>query len=175
MFAGLASGERPAAVTLVGVAVALVAVVVVSRTGNDPGGGSASGLGMAIGAGCGFGLFFTLLFPVRHDGLWPLVIVRLTALAIVLVAAVGTRQLALPPLPVWRWAVPAGLFEASAHLCYLTAARSGLLAVVAVLTSLYPVSTVVLARLVLRERFGIAQLVGLGLAIVGVTLIGIAG
>jgi drug/metabolite transporter (DMT)-like permease len=120
-------------------------------------------------------MFFVLLFPVRDDGVAPLLVVRLTTCLIVLVAAAWSGQLALPPLRIWPAATAGGLLEVTAHLCYLAAVRHGMLALVAVLSSLYPVSTVLLARVVLRERFGGAQVVGLGLAMVGVTLIGLTG
>ena len=84
------------------------------------------------------------------------------------------REFALPPRRLWPAAVVAGLLEATAHLCYLTAVGRGMLALVAVLSSLYPASTVLLARGPLRERFASAQVLGLGLAVVGITLIGLA-
>ena len=172
---GLALGERPAVAALAGVALALAAVVVVSRSPGGLGGPLTAGLALAVGAGCGFGMFFTLLYPVRHAGLWPLVVVRLSTCVIVLSAAAVSRQLALPPRRTVPWAAFAGLLEAVAHLCYLTAVRSGMLAVVAVLSSLYPVSTVLLARIILRERLAGVQLAGLGLAVLGIALIGFAG
>jgi uncharacterized membrane protein len=172
---GLVLGERPAAAALLGVALALVAVGIVSRTPGAGGGDLATGLGLAVCAGVGFGMFFVLLFPVRNAGVAPLLVVRLTTCLVVLVAAAWSGQLALPPRRIWPAAAAGGLLEVTAHLCYLAAVRHGMLALVAVLSSLYPVSTVLLARIVLRERFGGAQVVGLGLAMLGVTLIGLTG
>ncbi len=172
---GLALGERPPAAALLGAAVALAAVGAVSRTSGTSDGRLAAGLVLAVGAGIGFGMFFTLLFPVRDEGVAPLLVVRLVTCLVVLIAAGSRRQLALPPRRWWGVAVVAGLLEVTAHLCYLLAVRHGMLALVAVLSSLYPASTVLLARLVLRERFAGAQVVGLGLAVLGATMIGLAG
>jgi uncharacterized membrane protein len=172
---GLALGERPAAAALIGVAMALGAVGAVSRAPGHSDGRFATGLLLAVGAGVGFGMFFTLLFPVRDEGVAPLLVVRLTTCAVVFAAAAVGRQLVLPPRRLWGVAAVAGLLEVLAHLCYLAAVRHGLLALVAVLSSLYPASTVLLARVVLREKFAGAQVVGLGLAVLGVTLIGLAG
>jgi drug/metabolite transporter (DMT)-like permease len=65
----------------------------------------------------------------------------------------------------------AGLLDVAANLLYLLATREGLLSLVAVLTSLYPASTVVLARFVLNERLVPTQLAGLALAAAGVVMI----
>jgi drug/metabolite transporter (DMT)-like permease len=70
--------------------------------------------------------------------------------------------------------VGAGLLDVTANALYLLAVREGLLSLVAVLSSLYPAATVVLARVVLHERLKPAQLAGLGLGLAGVTLIATA-
>lgn len=173
--AGLIVGERPGILALLGVGLALAAIVAVSTT-SGPGSGAPvwAGLLLAVGAGCGFGLFFLLLFPIRADGLWPLVASRCSMVLIVGVVAVGTRRLTPPPRSVWPLGVGMGLAEVSAHLLYLQALDGGLLALVAVLTSLYPVSTVLLARVVLHERFGAGQLGGLVLAVGAATLIALS-
>jgi uncharacterized membrane protein len=68
----------------------------------------------------------------------------------------------------------AGIIDVAANMFYLAASREGLLSIVAVLTSLYPASTVVLARTFLGERLARPQVGGLGLAVVGVVLIALA-
>lgn len=181
---GLASGERPPIVALAGVLVALAAVVLVA--GFDPGeavedeGGEARAFGggrlapgavEALIAGVAFGGFFVLLDGAGDGtGLWPLVAGRTASLTILtvlvlarherVVAAAGTR------LPI----AAAGVLDVAANLLYLLATREGLLSIVAVLTSLYPASTILLARIVLGERMGRLQVTGLGLAVAGVVM-----
>jgi drug/metabolite transporter (DMT)-like permease len=70
--------------------------------------------------------------------------------------------------------VAAGLFDSLANLFFLLAARAGSLTVASVLTALYPVGTILLARLVLRERIATSQTFGIGLAIAGCMLLAIA-
>ncbi|HEX2057453.1 MAG TPA: DMT family transporter [Actinomycetota bacterium] len=173
---GLATGERPSALALTGVLVALVAVLLVA--GFDPseattqrGGRLAAGVPEALGAGVAFGAFFILLDGAGDDtGMWPLVGGRTASLAVLAIlvllrrerisAAPGTR------VPI----VAAGLLDVAANLLYLLSTREGLLSIVAVLTSLYPASTILLARIVLGERMGRLQVAGLGLAGAGVVM-----
>ena len=70
----------------------------------------------------------------------------------------------VPPRPAWAAVVGAGVLDVTANAAYLAATRTGLLSVVAVVSSLYPASTVVLARLVLGERLHRLQIVGLVMA-----------
>ena len=177
---GLAAGERPPVVALAGVVVALVAVVLVA--GFQPGeavadapaaraGRLAPGVAEALIAGVAFGAFFILLDEAGDaTGLWPLVGGRTASLTIlaVLVLARGERVAAAPDtrLPI----VAAGALDVAANLLYLLATREGLLSIVAVLTSLYPASTILLARIVLGERMGRLQVAGLGLAVAGVVM-----
>ncbi|HEV2766444.1 MAG TPA: EamA family transporter [Acidimicrobiales bacterium] len=174
---GLASGERPAVVSLVGIVVALVAVALVAG-GAPPGAAAAVArhsrrpLGLAIGAGAAFGVLFILLAGTRADaGLSPLVAARVASLAILAVAVLAMR----PPLRVAPGSgaavAGAGLLDMAANVLFLLAVRRGLLSLVAVLASLYPAATSVLARTVLGERLGRLQVGGLGLALVGLVLI----
>lgn len=177
---GLASGERPEAVALAGVVVALLAVLLVAGFEPSAAAGShtgrlAPGVADAVVAGLAFGLFFVLLDGAGDDtGLWPLVggrtasLTVLTVLVLVrrerIVAAPGTR------LPI----VAAGVLDVAANLLYLLSTREGLLSIVAVLTSMYPASTILLARIVLGERMGRLQLAGLALAVAGVAMMTVA-
>lgn len=178
---GLATGERPSATSLAGVAVALGAVALVSLSG-EPGrveaaehrgaAALASGALPAIGAGLAFATFFILL--KRADpgsGLWPLAGSRMSSLIVVGAAAAVTRTSLRPAPGTGRGIAAAGVLDVIANVFYLLATRLGLLSLVVVLTSLYPVSTVVLARLVLRERLGLPRLAGLAAAAVGIALI----
>ncbi len=166
--AGFAKGERPGALVLVGMVAAVIAIVLVSAEG----GGSyrpsdQRGVLLALGAGFGFGLFFVALSYTRDDsGMWPLVGARLASVTVVgLLVLVGRVDAAIPKGPGRRLTVGAGLLDVTANALYLLAIREGLLSVVSVLAALYPVSTVVLAHLVLRERYARLQQVGILVAI----------
>lgn len=174
---GLITGERPGVLALAGVMVALAAVGLISSSPattelvtRADAGRLPPGVGLALGAGVAFGAFFILLDQGGDDsGLWPLVGARISSVATIAVALLATKgferpqRSALPPI------AGAGLLDVAANLFFLLATRRGLLSIVAVLTSMYPAATVVLARVVLDERFHRTQLLGLGLAALGVT------
>ncbi len=171
---GLALGERLGAAAVTGIALALVAVVLVAAEGGAPTAAAVrgAGLGPALVAGAAFGLFFVLLDqPGDSSGLWPLVSARLASLTLVLVLAAGTRSVVVVPRAALPLAAIAGVLDMAANALFLLAAREGLLAVAGVLASLYPVSTVLLAQAVLRERLTGVQLAGLLIAAIAVTLI----
>jgi drug/metabolite transporter (DMT)-like permease len=173
--AGLAMGERPSALALTGVVVALLAIVLVSREeapAAAPRGPVTAAVRTALLAGVAFGLFFVLLGRTGDDaGLWPLVAARGGSIA--LLAVIG--QVAGEPLRVPRAALggvlAAGILDMTANVLYLLAVREGLLSLVAVLSSLYPASTVLLATVVLRERLHPVQRTGLAAAAAAVALI----
>jgi drug/metabolite transporter (DMT)-like permease len=174
---GLVSGERPGALAMIGAVVALVAVGFVSSTGS----GNEAGLKRVLGdpgvvdalrAGMCFGLFFIFLSYAPDDSsLWPLAGARFASVLLFVVVAIVTRtRISIPPGSFGMIAA-AGLLDVAANLLYLLATREGLLSLVAVLTSLYPASTVLLARVVLNERLVRTQMAGLAMAAVGVILI----
>ena len=174
--AGLALGESLSGVAALGVGLALVAVVLISREADEtvdgarvPRGADVRGLGVALLAGSAFGVFFVLLDQAPADaGAWPALWGRLGALALVVVAAAATGRLGPPPL---RWALVAVLsssLDFAANVFFLLATREGQLVEVAVVAGLYPAGTVLLARVVLREHLAGWQLAGLALAAVGV-------
>jgi uncharacterized membrane protein len=178
---GLLQGERPGPFALVGVVLAIVAVGLISRTGDEVVDGSHAAapsdarpyLLLAIVAGVSFGGVFVLLAETGDDaGFWPLVAGRLTSITLLTIGGLAAKQSFRPGgraalLPI----AAAGVLDMAANAIYLLAARRGLIALVAVLSSLYPASTVLLARLVLKERLLGLQVAGLGLAAAGVTLI----
>lgn len=180
---GVVTGDSPTLLAWSGVLLALVAIVLVSRepTGDATVAGATPRLGLrtpgvreAIGAGLGFGIIFVMLDRTSEAaGLWPLVPMKLTS--IVLLAGFGLlagREL-VPPRIVWPFVLTVGVLDNAANVAYLLATRRGLLALVAVVSALYPVGTVVLARLVLDERLARHQLGGLALAGVAVALISV--
>jgi drug/metabolite transporter (DMT)-like permease len=181
---GLAAGERPSAVALVGVAVALVAVALISgapthedHPADAPDPPILGVIGPAAVSGLAFGAIFVLLGQASdHAGLWPLVVARPVAAAISVAAAlvlarragVGASSRIVAPAAAWPYVVGAGVLDVSANGLYLAATNRGLLSIVAVLSSLYPAATVIGARVVLGERLHRLQLAGLALALAGV-------
>ena len=177
MIFGLVTGEQLGAIAIGGALLAVFAVVLVSReerTAVDEAGPvrfTARVGWLTIGSGAAFAAYFVLLDQLPHDsGLWPLVVSRGTATALVLAAALAAGQFRMPERSA-ALSLTAGLLDAVCNTAFLLALRTGLLAVVSVLTSLYPAATVLMARLVLGERTGRVQRVGLALAAVSVTLI----
>ena len=174
VLAGVALGESIGAAPALGMGLALVAVALVAAEGGRPSLRAArqTGLGAAVAAGTAFGLFFVLLDqPSDGSGLWPLVPARAASLLFVLALAGATRsrpRLAAGALPL---VVLTGALDMAANALFLLATREGLLAVAGVLTSLYPVSTVLLAQLVLHERLHRSQAFGLLTALGAVALI----
>ena len=177
---GLTFGERPSALALIGVALAVGSVALISSEAGDsphePMTRSRAPLFLALGAGLGFGTFFVLYSNAgERSGMWPLLASRWTSASLLaLTFAFIPRARRDPPS---RKALPliagAGLFDAAANGFFLAAARTGLLSIVGAVSSLYPASTVLLARAVLHERFHRAQVIGLTIAAIGVVLIAV--
>jgi drug/metabolite transporter (DMT)-like permease len=171
---GIATGERPSVVALVGVSLAIIAVALVSGFGGraerpTP----ARILLVAVVAGTGFGLLFVFLDRTNEDsGLWPILLAQAASLSILLAACVGRRLYRAPRGPDTTLMVVAGTLSVASNVAYLVATREGLLALVAVITSMYPASTVVLASVLDRERISSAQALGLGLAVGALGLVG---
>ncbi len=176
---GLALGDQPSAAALAGLVLALPAVWLTARAG-DPGPGSATGTpaGVFDGllAGAGFAvLFIGLQRGGRGVGLWPTAASQVVAalpMAWLYVRKRAAGAVDGPPDAVTRLGpVLGGILVALGATLYFLATRRGLLTVVAVLASLYPVVTVVLARWLLAERIGRWQGMGLVLAGIAVALI----
>ena len=174
---GLIQGERPAIAGLVGAAVALIAVVLIASTprgssSDEPAGIARSTLAISIAAGVAFGLVFILLSHTDEEsGFWPLLSGRVASTTVLVIVLVLLRQPLLPRRAGPVVVAMAGILDVGANALFLLATREGLLTLVSVLSSLYPASTVVLARVVLHERLLRHQLAGLALALVGVALI----
>jgi drug/metabolite transporter (DMT)-like permease len=175
LFFGLLSGERPGLLALTGAAVALASVVLVSSSSSDqPGSATRRASGALDGAiaGLGFGFFFIFLANTSANaGLWPIAGARVSSMGVIAAVVVVGRRWRPPPSGVVPGIAAAGTLDVVSNVLYLVATRSGLLSLVAVVTSLYPASTVALARLVLKERVTNLQLTGVAGAIAGVALI----
>lgn len=164
-------GERPGSLAAAGIVLGIVAIVLVSRQASRPAGGS-SGIGPALVSGVAIGLFYLALAQTRSDaGLWPLLPARLVSVALLgAVAIAGRRSLRLPP-QFAALAAGSGAVDMLANALYLLAVQLGPLSPIVTLSSLYPATTVLLARAFLGERLSGWQAAGVAGAIVAVLLI----
>lgn len=170
---GVAGGERPSPLAAGGIIVAIVAVALVSGiTGRVEHATPRRVAALAVLAGLGFGLLFVFLDRTSDDsGLWPILIGQVTSIPI-LAAVVIVRRVRFAGFPRrHRLAMVAGALAVTANVCYLLAAREGLLSLVAVITAMYPASTVALATIVDGERLTRAQAAGLGLVLVALGMV----
>jgi drug/metabolite transporter (DMT)-like permease len=173
---GFLLGERPGTLAILGIAIAIAAVALLAREApgdrEEPSVGARQAFVLAVGAGLGFGGFFVLLDRTGDDaGLWPLVASRSATFLLMAVIALVTSTALVPRHAAIAATLATGVLDMSANVLFLLANREGLLAVVAVITSLYPASTIALAHVVLGERLARHQLVGLALATLAVVLI----
>jgi len=176
---GLLGGDSIGPWAAAGIPLALAAVVLVSAEGGLSALRAArpASLAPALAAGTAFGFFFVLLDRTSQDsGLTPLVTARLASVALVVVIALAGKR----SLRVGRVALPlvalSGVGDMTANALFLLATQQGgQLAITGVLASLYPVSTVILAQVLLRERLAGAQIAGLGAAVAAVVLITLPG
>jgi drug/metabolite transporter (DMT)-like permease len=179
-------GERPVPLAIAGIVAALIAVVCVSLSpadapvdGTTPriASGVPPGLFEALGAGLFFGVFFIALAQTHASaGMYPLLVARLTSFALLAVGGIvigraADLRVARPSIAL---VAACGAGDMTANVLYVLAAHSGMLSIVAVLSSLYPASTVALAAIVLRERLVRVQWVGVAMAFAGVLAISLA-
>jgi drug/metabolite transporter (DMT)-like permease len=171
--AGVALGERPSLLSVAGVLVALPAIVLVAASGSVRGKlGAPKGLLDGLAAGLAFGILFIGLAQAgRHAGLWPVASEQTGTLLITLAIAVKTREPLRIPLRAAGLPVLVGAGGMAATLAYFYATHFSMLAIAAVLVSLYPGVTVLLARTLLHERFTPAQRAGLGLCALAIAAI----
>jgi drug/metabolite transporter (DMT)-like permease len=171
---GVATGDRLSAVTSAGLACAVVGVVLASREADEGTGRAAAGrasIALALAAAVGFGSYFALSDAAADESvLWLLVVARIVVLP-VLAAIVLVRRPPRPTRPDALALVAAGTLDVSATGLYGLANTKGALSIVSVVGSLYPVTTVLLARAVLGERIRAVQTAGILAALAGVALI----
>ena len=176
----LVEGERPrpaplAGIVLAAVAVCCVSIAVVPRAadGRVSFRAAISGreLVTALLAGGAFGVFYV---AIKHAspaaGLWPLGAARAASVVAFALVAVVTGRGVRAPRPMLPIIAATGVVDMVANICFVLALSRGMLSIVATLASLYPAGTVLLARIVLRERLGPVQGLGLGVATVAVGL-----
>jgi len=169
---GIVTGERPSAWQLFGIAAALGGVFLASREPGRGGPKVAAGVGLALLAAVGFGGYFPAMHAAGNaDFWWASLIFRMTSSSVIL-AAVAIRRptLAIEPVQIPILAL-IGIGDMLGNLLFAAASTSGLVSVTSVLASLYPIVTVVLARVVLAERVARPQEAGIVLTLAGVALI----
>lgn len=172
VFVGVVVGERPDLAVWLGILLALPAIWLVSREPGDAPLGS--GLVDGVLAGLGFGVLFATLAQIPAEaGFLPLALNQLIAGVAIALVATSLRQ---PWVPRNRWAlggILSGALGALATGLFQVATQQGYLTVAAVVTSLYPAFTVLLAATVLRERVHRGQALGLGLCAAAVVLVAV--
>ena len=171
VMAGLLAGERLAGLTIAGIGLAVVAIVLVSQERGTTS-VARKGIGIAFLSGVAIGFFFLALARTAPAaGMWPLVASR--AISLVLFGGLGlaTAQPMMMTSPVARIAIGGGVVDMAANALYLAATRYGALSIVVTLASLYPASTVILARVVLGERLSRWQIAGVACALGAIVLI----
>jgi drug/metabolite transporter (DMT)-like permease len=171
---GIARGDALRWFQFAGIAVALLAVVMISLSKEETGEReiATAGVKEAIASGIAIGLFFLLLgLSRRGAGLDVLLVARVGSIAFLVAVAAATRTSLLPRNNTLPTVAASGALDMSANVLYVLAAQTGELAIAAVLTSLYPASTVFLARIVLRERLQFVQKIGVAFALLGVVLL----
>lgn len=181
--AAMLLGERPGGLAVLGIALGIGSIVLVSQqteTTSGPARSGASGLppgvGIALVSGVLIGFFFlSLARTAPSSGMWPILAARITSVTLFAAAAL-VRGIPLAPARPALWlALAGGTVDMLANAAYLLAAREGQLSLVVTLSSLYPASTVLLARVLLGERLNARQLGGVGCALAAIVLIVIGG
>jgi drug/metabolite transporter (DMT)-like permease len=172
---GLATGDRPSALQVVGMAVAVTGVVLASREESDDADAaqdSRRSIALALVAALGFGSFFVgMERAAEADVTWALFAARSASVGLLTLAVLIARPGLRAPAPALAILTGVGLMDLGANALFAVASTKGLLSVVGVLGSLYPIATIVLARVVLGERVRRVQEVGIVLAMAGVAAI----
>ena len=181
--AAMLLGERPGGLAVLGIALGIGSIVLVSQqteATSGPARAGASGLppgvGIALVSGVLIGFFFlSLARTAPSAGMWPILAARITSVTLFAAAAL-VRGIPLAPARPALWlALAGGTVDMLANAAYLLATREGQLSLVVTLSSLYPASTVLLARVLLGERLNARQLGGVGCALAAIVLIVIGG
>jgi drug/metabolite transporter (DMT)-like permease len=172
-------GERPVPLAVAGIALGIVSIVLVSRqhSGAEPAGHRATrrlpaGVGTALASGVAIGFFFLSLAQTRSAaGMWPILVARLVSVTLFGTLAIAGRHSVRMPATLAGLVILAGAIDMVANALYLLAVWQGPLSIVVTLSSLYPASTVLLARVVLGERLNSWQVTGVGCALAAIVLI----
>jgi drug/metabolite transporter (DMT)-like permease len=167
---GLVLGERPSALQLVGIVMTLAGIALLAFDRRPQAGGKlVPGVGLALLAALAFGVFLVAIrYASRPDPLWGVLATRGGSVLALLLLGLAFRS----RIRVARSDLPSlftvGVLDVSADVFFAFATTIGLLSIVSILSSLYPVATVILARIVLKERMARLQQAGIVLALAGV-------
>ena len=172
----LRRGDAPGGIQWAGIATALAGVVLLAR---EPGGGArsaglAAGVTLALVAALGFGLFVVGLDAASDGGAtWAVVVARASSTSLALCAVLVVAAPLWPPTSLLPAIAAVGLFDTTANVLVAFATTYGSAGIVAVLSALYPLTTIVLARIVLGERLDRHRRVGGVLALAGAALVAV--
>jgi drug/metabolite transporter (DMT)-like permease len=167
---GIRLQGAPKLIQLLGFGVATVAIVLISKPERAQ--GRPKGLGLALLAGLGFGLFLVCINRAGNQTVyWPLIAARVVSLGCMLLLVWFTRSSVSAERRPWGTMILAGVLDTAGNALFVLATQVGRLDVAAVLSSLYPASTVLLARFILKEHLTAVQLGGMIAAIVAIPLI----
>lgn len=170
---GIGFGERPSLVAYLGVVAALAGIALVTGAVGTPHTKTQPFIVVvSIVSGAGFGWMFTCLDRTSEaSGMWPLLAARLASISLAVVVLVWRRPPGLSVKSVPALALLAGFFDMGANLLFVAANREGMLSLVAVITALYPVSTIVLAMRLDHERVTRSQAWGMACAGLALALV----
>jgi uncharacterized membrane protein len=169
-----ARGDIPTIVQWLGIVLVLAGIVTLSREASGAEGGSriAAGAGLAVVAALGFGLFVVGIDAGADESApWAVIAARAAAVPLAVVAALVTSTSLRAPRALLPMLVAIGIFDTGANVLVATATTHGAAGVVAVLSALYPLTTILLARVVLGERLSAAKRLGGGVALGGAALV----
>lgn len=169
---GMIKQGLPGAYVLAGMALALAAIWFIAREEGSALQFNWENIRLPLFAGLLFGMFFVLMDDIgRESILWPIFLLRISAVAILVLIAGVTRQPINPPFRQWYFLLLISVFDVAGNFFFILANRAGRLDVAAVLASLYPGATVLLAWIFLKEHISRSQWFGVLLAIIAVALI----
>jgi drug/metabolite transporter (DMT)-like permease len=172
VLAGIVLEGVPPLIVLAGIVLAIVAVVLVSRVAGHPGSGR-SGIELGLIAGVCIGLFNVTITRIDESLVFgPVSIVRIVSIVIVTVVMVFGRRAGRMPAGLVPIVALIGILDMAGVAAFLFAEQAGPLAVASILSSLYPVTTVILAAVVLHERVTRQHAMGIVAAAVAILLIG---
>jgi uncharacterized membrane protein len=196
LYRGLANGQMGIVAPLSAIITAILPISVAMMTEGLPSGCQLSGfalgmiaigmlsyehngaglrwrdLGLPLIAGTGFGLFFILIDAATETALfWPLVAARCLSIGLIFFALLARRSAVLMPWKAWPWICLAGVLDTAGNAFFVLATQLGRLDISAVLASLYPAATVLLAWVILKERLLRQQWAGVATALFALGLI----
>jgi len=171
-------GERPVPIAIAGIVLGIASIVLVSQQRTTEQAETQfstrrrSGVGTVLASGVAIGFFLLSLAQTRSNaGMWPILVARLVSVSLFAIVAMRRQISVRMPARIAALTVACGVIDMLANALYLVAAWEGPLSIVVTLSSLYPASTVLLARVVLGERLNLWQTFGVGCALAAVVLI----